>query len=91
MTSLIGTESISRGEESETASPVSEMLIRSASTGGMLPASEQIHHCPPYLTPDRKFHSYAESPVYLWDIFMVNIKELSVVEGGGEDSGRLVL
>lgn len=57
----------------------------------MLTESEQIHHCPLYLTPDRKFHSYAESPVYLWDIFMVNIKEMSVVGGEGEDSGRLVL
>lgn len=31
----------------------------------MLIESEQIHHCPPYLTPDRKFHSYAESPPYI--------------------------
>lgn len=27
--------------------------------------SEQIYRCPPYLTPDRKLHSYAESPPYI--------------------------
>lgn len=58
-------------------------MIRSAETQRSLTESEQIHHCPRYLTPDRKLHSYAESPIALWGIFIGNIKELGVAGAWG--------
>lgn len=56
----------------------------------MLAESEQIQHCPLCLAPDRKSHSCAESPVYLWNIFRGTVKEVSLLGGEGEDSGGLV-
>lgn len=64
-------------------SEMSEVRVDSVSINPeKLTESKPIHHCLPYLTPDQKFHSYAESPVYLWDIFIGRRNEPGVMGVG---------